>query len=209
MPWIENVQATYIGNDEYRVTVTVINPQDTPINGRVFLYISPDQSFSDATKFINYVTYEPGTNEFSFTYTPSQSGTYYAYVMIDAYVNQYLGEPVPTDQYNWAQVIQVAPPSPTITPFILVGDANIQNNQLILTNDQPGTFGAVFWQSYFDNSKILNIEITGNVSFPSTEATPGDGFVFYLFLNPSNWGIESQYNYNVPSYSISGISCDG
>ncbi len=206
MPWIEKVQSTYVGNNEYRITITVINPQSTQISGRVSLYISPDKSSTDAAQFVNLVTYKPGTNEFTFTYTPKAAGTYYAYVVIDAYVNQYWGEPIPTDQYNWVQIIQVAPPSPTTTSFILVGDANIQNNELILTNNQQYTNGAVFWQSYFDNNKILNIEITGNVSFLSTEATPGDGFVFYLFLNPSNWGIGPQYNYNVPSYSISGIS---
>ncbi|WP_054843380.1 hypothetical protein [Vulcanisaeta souniana] len=64
----------------------------------------------------------------------------------------------------------------------------------------------MFWQSYFDSNKVVNLEINGS-GFSSTGSVPGDGFVFYLFLNPSNWGgIGPQFNNNVPSYSISGVS---
>ena len=200
MPWIKSVQATYLGNNKYVITVTVINPQKTLIAGRVFLYISPNKDITNAAEFVNNIIYKPGTNEFTFTYTPPTSNTYYAYVMIDAYVSQYWGKPIPTDQYSWTEIIQAPPPK--APQIILVGDAvvDVDHDKIYLTSEKQYTNGAVFWQSYFNDTQVVTIEISGGVNVSSV-STPGDGFVFYLFLNPSNWGIEPQYNHTmIPHY---------
>ncbi|WP_188602803.1 PQQ-like beta-propeller repeat protein [Vulcanisaeta souniana] len=202
MPWIENMYATQSSSGAYTINVVINNSQDTSLNGVVTVYVSSQESQSSAQVLTQSVTLSPGTNTVTFTYTPSQPGTYYAYAVLNVTTQQPLGQPIATDQYSWTQIIQA---SSTTTSYILVGDAQIQNNALILTNDTPDTYGAVFWQSYFDSNKVVNLEINGS-GFSSTGSVPGDGFVFYLFLNPSNWGIGPQFNNNVPSYSISGVS---
>ncbi|WP_243665407.1 hypothetical protein [Vulcanisaeta sp. JCM 16159] len=112
MPWIKNVyvNSTQLGNGSraiITVSVVVYNPQSVSFNGVVTVYISSQESPLNAQVRNQSVTLNPGVNNVNFTYTLSQPGTYYAYVVLKVYVTQPLGQPRTTDQYDWTPIITV------------------------------------------------------------------------------------------------------
>mgnify|MGYP001772731565 CR=1 FL=1 len=273
MPYIDNISAYPLGNGTYLVKVLIINPQNASISGVVTVYISSQENLSGPgpQALTQSTVLSHGLNTVDITYSQSQPGMYYAYVVLQSYVQQPLGQPVVTDQYNWTELIQigysvtfnetglppgtswsvtlngttrsstsstitfVVPPgvyyynvSPvpgyyatpsagsidvngsnvtvhvTFTPktFIMTGDAVFENNgqRLVLTSDSQDANGAVFWGAGF-NGEYLNLTVRASVQYSAS--VPGDGLVLYLFVSPSGWGVEPQYNYSVPGYETS------
>lgn len=104
-PWIYAITSSYLGNGSYSITVEVDNVMGSPVQGAVSIMISPYMEFSSATNVTRQVTYDPGVNSYSFTFTPSAGGAYSAYAVAYSYVSNPRGAPVATDQYNWTQVL--------------------------------------------------------------------------------------------------------
>jgi len=55
----------------------------------------------------------------------------------------------------------------------------------------------MFWSETYSGG-LVKITIIG------TQTTMGNGFIIYLFLKPTKWGISSQYNYTIPYNSTAG-----
>jgi hypothetical protein len=65
---------------------------------------------------------------------------------------------------------------------------------LELTPAQESASGAMFWQAYYLGS---NVTVTLIGTYSSGSSPVADGFVFYLFMEPTIWGVEPQYNYSI------------
>ena len=65
---------------------------------------------------------------------------------------------------------------------------------LELTPAQADVSGVVLWPVYYNGGKIT-IAIIGTYS--SGTSPPADGFVIYLFMQPSTWSISPSYNYSM------------
>ena len=78
--------------------------------------------------------------------------------------------------------------------------AGISSDQpvLELVPQTPGwASGAMFWSETYSGG-LVKITIIG------TQTTMGNGFIIYLFLTPTMWGISPQYNYTIPYNSTAG-----
>jgi len=65
--------------------------------------------------------------------------------------------------------------------------------------------GAMFWGGSY-NGDVVKITIIG--TFSKERSPPAVGFVIYLFLKPTMWGVSSQYNYTISYISASAPSPD-
>jgi len=61
--------------------------------------------------------------------------------------------------------------------------------------------GAMFWSETYIGGSVT---ITMVSTFSEETANPADGFVIYLFLKPTMWGVSPQYNYSIPYTSTAG-----
>jgi len=77
-------------------------------------------------------------------------------------------------------------------------EGGIKSNQpvLELTPNQQYTAGAMFWSETYSGG-VVRITIIGTYNI-GTLYYIGDGFVIYLFLTPTKWGISPNYNYSIP-----------
>jgi len=77
----------------------------------------------------------------------------------------------------------------------------------MVPSSQSWSSGAMFWQEYYSGG-LVTISMIGTYSYnnPSASVYPyvGDGYIIYLFLKPTMWGISSSYNYSIP-YVASNI----
>ena len=80
------------------------------------------------------------------------------------------------------------------------GSIGINQPVLELIPAQVWSSGAMFWQEEYYNGSLVRITIIGTYS----EGPPlvGDGFVIYLFLTPTRWGINPAYNYTINCTSL-------
>jgi len=87
------------------------------------------------------------------------------------------------------------------------GQGGISSNQpvLMLVEPQGDSAGTMFWNETYSGG-VVKITIIGTYSAGSSN--PADGYVIYLFLKPTMWGVSPQYNFtiNYTSTYISGIS---
>jgi hypothetical protein len=80
---------------------------------------------------------------------------------------------------------------------------------MMVPSNYSWSSGAMFWQSSYGGGS-LTITMVGVYSYNGTPSTSpaypyvGDGYIVYLFLEPSLWNISPQYNYSVP-YVASNI----
>ncbi|ADL19904.1 hypothetical protein ASAC_1499 [Acidilobus saccharovorans 345-15] len=102
-PWISSWRASYLGNGSYSITVDVNNSLGSPVQGLIFLVVSPYMQFAGATNLSVQATYEPGVNAYNFTFTPSAGGAYFVYPVAYSYIGNPRGTPVATDQDYWRQ----------------------------------------------------------------------------------------------------------
>jgi hypothetical protein len=75
-----------------------------------------------------------------------------------------------------------------------VGGISSDQPVLELTPAQESALGAMFWQAYYLGS---NVTVTLIGTYSSGSSPVADGFVFYLFMEPTIWGVEPQYNYSI------------
>jgi hypothetical protein len=74
---------------------------------------------------------------------------------------------------------------------------------MMVPSNYSWSSGAMFWQSSY-NGRSLTITMIGVYSYNGTPSGSsayhyvGDGYIVYLFINPSSWSISSKYNYSVP-----------
>jgi len=74
---------------------------------------------------------------------------------------------------------------------------------MMVPSNYSWSSGAMFWQSSYNGSS-LTITMIGVYSYNGTpsgsSAYPyvGDGYIIYLFISPTSWGISSGSNYSVP-----------
>jgi len=74
---------------------------------------------------------------------------------------------------------------------------------MMVPSNYSWSSGAMFWQSSYGGGS-LTITMIGVYSYNGTPSTSsayhyvGDGYIVYLFINPSSWSISSKYNYSVP-----------
>jgi len=74
---------------------------------------------------------------------------------------------------------------------------------MMVPSNYSWSSGAMFWQSSYGGGS-LTITMVGVYSYKGTPSTSsaypyvGDGYIVYLFLEPSLWSISPQYNYSVP-----------
>ena len=82
-------------------------------------------------------------------------------------------------------------------------NAGISSNQPVLELAGPSgwTAGAMFWSETYSGGPVT---ITMIGTFSAKVTNPADGFVIYLFLKPTMWGIGSNYNYSIPYKSTAG-----
>jgi hypothetical protein len=82
-------------------------------------------------------------------------------------------------------------------------NAGISSNQPVLELAGPSgwTAGAMFWSKTYSGGPVT---ITMIGTFSAKVTNPADGFVIYLFLKPTMWGISSNYNYSIPYKSTAG-----
>jgi hypothetical protein len=77
----------------------------------------------------------------------------------------------------------------------------------MVPSSQSWSSGVMFWQEYYSGG-LVTISMIGTYSYnnPSASVYPyvGDGYIIYLFLKPTMWGISSSYNYSIP-YVASNI----
>jgi hypothetical protein len=66
---------------------------------------------------------------------------------------------------------------------------------------QTFSAGAMFWSETYIGGPV-KITIIGTQT--STSSPVANGFVIYLFLKPTMWGISPQYNYTIPYNSTAG-----
>jgi hypothetical protein len=70
----------------------------------------------------------------------------------------------------------------------------------------PPSAGAIFWGETYNGSAI-KITFLGTYSRWWGGSMPGDGYVIYLFLKPTTWGINPEYNYSIPYVPTVGDGC--
>jgi hypothetical protein len=83
--------------------------------------------------------------------------------------------------------------------------AGISSNQPVLELApavQTWYAGAMFWSETYSGG-LVKITIIG--THTATFSPAADGFVIYLFLTPTMWGISSQYNYSISYVSTGGL----
>ncbi len=78
---------------------------------------------------------------------------------------------------------------------------SINQPVLDMTPSQGTTAGAMFWSEYYSGGSVT-ITLVGTLSTGSSPVA--DGFVIYLFLNPTKWDISPKYNYSISYISTSG-----
>ena len=74
------------------------------------------------------------------------------------------------------------------------GSTNINQPVLELVPAQTFSAGAMLWSETYIRGPVT---ITMVGTFSKGSSPPADGFEIYLFLNPTMWGISSQYNYSI------------
>jgi hypothetical protein len=85
------------------------------------------------------------------------------------------------------------------------GLAGIRSDQpvLELVPYSPGwTSGAMFWSETYSGGPI-KITIIG--TFSNGSSCVANGFIIYLFLKPTKWGISPNYNYTIPYATTGGV----
>jgi len=65
---------------------------------------------------------------------------------------------------------------------------------LELVPAEKNSSGALFWQAYYLGGTI---SMSVLATYSSGSSPVADGIVFYLFLKPTMWGVEPQYNYSI------------
>jgi len=82
--------------------------------------------------------------------------------------------------------------------------AGISSNQPVLElapAAQTFSAGAMFWSETYIGGPV---KITFIGTHTATFSPAADGFIIYLFLKPTKWGISPQYNYTIPYNSTAG-----
>ena len=67
---------------------------------------------------------------------------------------------------------------------------------LELTPATTSSSGAMYWCGTYTSGSSVTVTLYG--TYISYYSLIGDGFYVYLFLQPSGWGISSQYNWSIP-----------
>ncbi len=75
---------------------------------------------------------------------------------------------------------------------------NSSGKTIELANSQTETDGIILYNSYYSGG-LFNISFNGYATNFSN--CPADGYEVYLFLNPLDWNVSPQYNWNIPYYS--------
>ena len=85
--------------------------------------------------------------------------------------------------------------------------AGIKSNQPVLELVLARGFiaGAMFWGGSYSGD-VVKITIIG--TFSKERSPPAVGFVIYLFLKPTRWGVSPRYNYTISYISASAPSPD-
>jgi len=85
--------------------------------------------------------------------------------------------------------------------------AGIKSNQPVLELVLARGFiaGAMFWGGSYSGD-VVKITIIG--TFSKERSPPAVGFVIYLFLKPTMWGVSPRYNYTISYISASAPSPD-
>ena len=81
------------------------------------------------------------------------------------------------------------------------GSTSINQPVLELVPSQYNSAGAMFWSEAYSGGPV-KITIIGTYSSGSSPVA--DGFVIYLFLKPTTWGVSPKYNYSIPYTSTAG-----
>jgi len=81
------------------------------------------------------------------------------------------------------------------------GSTSINQPVLELVPAQYNSAGAMFWSEAYSGGPA-KITIIGTYSSGSSPVA--DGFVIYLFLNLTTWGVSPKYNYSIPYTSTAG-----
>ncbi|MCI4456264.1 MAG: hypothetical protein JHC23_06055, partial [Sulfolobus sp.] len=74
------------------------------------------------------------------------------------------------------------------------GDIISYQPVLELVPAEKNSSGALFWQAYYLGGTI---SMSVLATYSSGSSPVADGIVFYLFLKPTMWGVEPQYNYSI------------
>jgi len=112
--------------------------------------------------------------------------------------------------YPWETIYYYYCNSPTNQWPVYYGPNNASQywSQGGISSDQPvlelvpartWSAGAMFWSETYSGGSVT---ITMVGTFSEGTSLLADGFKIYLFLNPTKWGISSQYNYSISYTSI-------
>jgi hypothetical protein len=85
--------------------------------------------------------------------------------------------------------------------YWLVSNTSSSQPVLELTMNVNST-GVMFWEGYY-NGGVFSITLIG--TYTNGSSYPADGFMVYLFLQPTSWSISPGFNYSPIPYVTNGM----
>ncbi|BCU69990.1 YncE family protein [Stygiolobus caldivivus] len=174
-PVIVNLNYTTVNNTD-NITLVVYNPLSYSVEGTVYFYVS---SYSVPASYQEYI--HPGFNYFNLGVPTTTS---YVYVVLSAYINNYYGTPITTDEaeltFNSGSQVEAT----NIIPYFY----NSSAEGLIYVNYTKAELGVMLRGVMFGNLSIPGVFDANNQSYftykvagPFIVNTTIDGWHIYGF----------------------------